>query len=86
MRCADGGAPGKRRVVVLGSGWGAISFVKSLESNGPYDVTLVSPRNYFLYTPLLPGAATGAVEDRPSSNRLDAPSRAKGTGTLRRTR
>ena len=31
---------------------------------GPYDVTLVSPRNYFLYTPLLPSAATGTVEPR----------------------
>lgn len=31
---------------------------------GPYDVTMVSPRNYFLYTPLLPSAATGTVEPR----------------------
>lgn len=31
---------------------------------GAYDVTLVSPRNYFLYTPLLPSAATGTVEPR----------------------
>ena len=31
---------------------------------GLYDVTLVSPRNYFLYTPLLPSAATGTVEPR----------------------
>ena len=53
---------GRKTVVVLGSGWGAISFVKSLEQTKAYDVILVSPRNYFLYTPLLPGAATGAVE------------------------
>lgn len=67
------------RVVVLGSGWGAISFVKNLNSsltataNGhkvssnitsPYLITLVSPRNYFLYTPLLPSAAAGTVEAR----------------------
>ena len=71
-------APGKRRVVVLGSGWGAISFVKSLESNGPYDVTLVSPRNYFLYTPLLPGAATGAVEDRSIVEPIRRPIASKG--------
>ena len=70
--------PGKRRVVVLGSGWGAISFVKSLESNGPYDVTLVSPRNYFLYTPLLPGAATGAVEDRSIVEPIRRPIASKG--------
>jgi len=52
------------RIVVLGSGWGAISFLKSLDPSCPYDVVVVSPRNYFLYTPLLPGAATGTVEDR----------------------
>ncbi|KAL0054534.1 hypothetical protein WJX82_010454 [Trebouxia sp. C0006] len=59
----------RTRIVVLGSGWGAISFLRSLDPKltsavGPYDVTLVSPRNYFLYTPLLPSAATGTVEPR----------------------
>lgn len=29
-----------------------------------YDLTVVSPRNYFLYTPLLPAVATGTVEER----------------------
>lgn len=29
-----------------------------------YDITLVSPRNYFLYTPLLPAVCTGTVEER----------------------
>lgn len=28
------------------------------------DLTLVSPRNYFLYTPLLPQASVGTVEER----------------------
>ncbi|CEG01132.1 Pyridine nucleotide-disulphide oxidoreductase,FAD/NAD(P)-binding domain [Ostreococcus tauri] len=70
--------PGKKRVVVLGSGWGAISFVKSLEQSAPYDVTLVSPRNYFLYTPLLPGAATGAVEDRSIVESIRRPIASKG--------
>ena len=55
--------PCPRKVVVLGSGWGAISFVKALNADSPYDVTLVSPRNYFLYTPLLPGAATVRAEE-----------------------
>ena len=61
-------ASGKPRVVVLGSGWGAIAYLKALEKNAGdiYDITVVSPRNYFLYTPLLPGAATGAIEGRQS--------------------
>ena len=29
-----------------------------------YDITVVSPRNYFLYTPLLPAVAAGTVEER----------------------
>ena len=32
--------------------------------HGWYDVTVISPLNYFTYTPLLPGAATGTVELR----------------------
>ncbi|KAK9843346.1 hypothetical protein WJX74_010709 [Apatococcus lobatus] len=59
----------KTRVVVLGSGWGSMAFLRNLDpsltaANGRYEVTLISPRNYFLYTPLLPGAATGTVEPR----------------------
>lgn len=29
-----------------------------------YDVVLLSPRNYFLYTPLLPAVAAGSMEER----------------------
>lgn len=29
-----------------------------------YDVIVVSPRSYFVYTPLLPGCASGTVEER----------------------
>jgi len=29
-----------------------------------YEVIMVSPRNYFLYTPLLPAVATGTMEER----------------------
>eukprot|EP00884_Botryococcus_braunii_P007779 jgi/Botrbrau1/17001/Bobra.49_2s0060.1 len=57
---------GKLRVVVLGSGWGAVSLVKSLSiaDSEKIDLTLISPRNFFLYTPLLPAVATGTVEER----------------------
>ncbi|GMH44754.1 hypothetical protein BSKO_12706 [Bryopsis sp. KO-2023] len=56
----------KPRVVVLGSGWGAASFMKSIseEASKNYELILVSPRNYFLYTPLLPAVATGTMEER----------------------
>jgi NADH:ubiquinone reductase (non-electrogenic) len=56
----------KPRIVVLGSGWGAASFMKALKKGtaANYDVILLSPRNYFLYTPLLPAVATGTMEER----------------------
>ncbi|KAK9815675.1 hypothetical protein WJX72_007865 [[Myrmecia] bisecta] len=56
----------KPRVVILGSGWAAVSLVKALNKSASkqYDITLISPRNYFLYTPLLPAVASGTVEER----------------------
>eukprot|EP00873_Tetraselmis_striata_P017176 jgi/Tetstr1/437440/TSEL_026121.t1 len=48
----------KQRVIVLGTGWGAVSALRSLDTD-KHDVWCVSPRNYFLFTPLLPSAAVG---------------------------
>ena len=59
-------ANGKQRVVVLGSGWAAMSFIKSWNESlsSKYELVLVSPRNYFVYTPLLPAMCAGTVEER----------------------
>ncbi|KAJ8429044.1 hypothetical protein Cgig2_034073 [Carnegiea gigantea] len=53
----------KKKVVVLGSGWAATSFLKNLK-NPSYEVEVVSPRNYFAFTPLLPSVTCGTVEAR----------------------
>ncbi|CAN0914852.1 External alternative NAD(P)H-ubiquinone oxidoreductase B1, mitochondrial [Linum grandiflorum] len=53
----------KKRVVVLGTGWAGTSFVKDLDAS-MYDVQVVSPRNYFAFTPLLPSVTCGTVEAR----------------------
>ena len=53
----------KKRVVVLGTGWAATSFLKDLDISS-YDVQVVSPRNYFAFTPLLPSVTCGTVEAR----------------------
>eukprot|EP00928_Gymnodinium_smaydae_P008603 TRINITY_DN1312_c0_g1_i3.p1 TRINITY_DN1312_c0_g1~~TRINITY_DN1312_c0_g1_i3.p1 ORF type:complete len:528 (-),score=126.89 TRINITY_DN1312_c0_g1_i3:480-2000(-) len=50
----------RKKVVVLGTGWGALSFVKKLDAK-EYDVTVVSPRPFFFYTPLLVGSSTGVL-------------------------
>jgi NADH:ubiquinone reductase (non-electrogenic) len=53
----------KKKVVVLGTGWAGTSFLKNLD-NSSYDVHVVSPRNYFAFTPLLPSVTCGTVEAR----------------------
>lgn len=53
----------KKTLVILGSGWGSISLLKNLDTS-LYNVVIVSPRNYFLFTPLLPSCPTGTVELR----------------------
>ena len=51
----------KETIVVLGTGWGAAAFLKNIDTD-KYDVTVVSPRNYFVFTPMLAGASVGSVD------------------------
>lgn len=53
----------KKTVVVVGSGWGATSFLRKLDTED-YNVIVVSPKNYFLFTPLLPSVAVGTISPR----------------------
>ncbi|KAM7498187.1 hypothetical protein LguiA_022601 [Lonicera macranthoides] len=53
----------KKKVVVLGTGWAGTSFLKNLKDPS-YEVHVVSPRNYFAFTPLLPSVTCGTVEAR----------------------
>ncbi|KAF5481199.1 hypothetical protein F2P56_001868 [Juglans regia] len=55
--------PKKKRVLVLGTGWAGTSFLKDVDAT-LYDVQVVSPRNYFAFTPLLPSVTCGTVEAR----------------------
>ncbi|EST06899.1 Pyridine nucleotide-disulfide oxidoreductase, NAD-binding domain protein [Kalmanozyma brasiliensis GHG001] len=54
---------GKERLVIVGGGWAAVGLLKSLDPE-KYNVTLISPNNYYLFNPLLPSAAVGTVEPR----------------------
>lgn len=53
----------RKKLVILGSGWGALSVLNHL-TPGQFEVTVISPRNYFLFTPLLPSVTVGTVESR----------------------
>lgn len=55
--------PSKKNLVILGNGWASTSLLKALDTEG-YNVTVVSPRNYFLFTPLLPSVTVGTLESR----------------------
>lgn len=53
----------KPKLVVLGTGWGSVALLKQLIP-GEYHVTVVSPSNHFLFTPMLPSATVGTLELR----------------------
>ena len=55
--------PSKKTIVVLGSGWASTSFLKDINTDD-YNVIVVSPRNYFLFTPLLPSCTVGTIDVR----------------------
>ncbi|KAI9369258.1 hypothetical protein BJX61DRAFT_545736 [Aspergillus egyptiacus] len=55
--------PNKKTLVILGTGWGSVSLLKKLDTEN-FNVVVISPRNYFLFTPLLPSCTTGQVEHR----------------------
>lgn len=50
----------KPRLVVLGTGWAALSMIQKIDQD-KVDLTIISPRPFFFYTPLLAGTATGTV-------------------------
>ena len=51
------------RIVVLGSGWAAHALMKTIDTS-KFDLVVVSPRNYFVFTPMLASSAVGTVEFR----------------------
>merc|ERR1719359_791528 len=53
----------KEKVVVLGSGWASVKFIQNIDTD-VFDVTVVSPRNFFLFSPFLPSVTVGSVEGR----------------------
>jgi len=52
-----------KKILVLGTGFAAFRFLKKINTK-KFDVTVVSPRNHFLFTPLLPSTTIGTIEFR----------------------
>ena len=59
----NAGQKDKPKLVILGTGWGSVAMLKEMIP-GDYHVTVVSPVNYFLFTPMLPSATVGTLELR----------------------
>ena len=53
----------KQKLIVLGTGFAALSFIKDFDANA-YEGVVVSPRNHFIFTPLLPSTTVGTIEFR----------------------
>ncbi|KAK1148583.1 hypothetical protein N8T08_009590 [Aspergillus melleus] len=51
----------KERVVILGSGWGGYSLSRKLAAQS-FAPVVISPRSYFVFTPLLTDAAGGSLD------------------------
>uniref|UniRef100_A0A7S1TFN5 FAD/NAD(P)-binding domain-containing protein n=1 Tax=Compsopogon caeruleus TaxID=31354 RepID=A0A7S1TFN5_9RHOD len=59
----ESGKRKKRKLVILGSGWASYAMIKMVDCS-IWDIQVVSPRNYFLFTPLLASSSVGTVEFR----------------------
>lgn len=64
VRLFSSSSTSEKNLVLVGTGWGGMSFLKSVDASKFKSVTIVSPRNYFLFTPLLPSVAVGTTEPR----------------------
>ena len=53
----------RKKLVLLGTGWGSYSVLKNVNKRR-FDVVVVSPRNHFLFTPLLNSTTVGTLEFR----------------------
>ena len=65
---AEGGlslASSRPVVLILGSGWAAHSLMKVVDTDA-FEVIMVSPRNHFLFTPMLPRCEPRGTWARPT--------------------
>ncbi|ELU13705.1 hypothetical protein CAPTEDRAFT_169172 [Capitella teleta] len=53
----------RKKLVILGTGWASYALLTNVDKS-KYDVIVVSPRNHFLFTPLLCSTTVGTLEFR----------------------
>jgi NADH dehydrogenase/NADH:ubiquinone reductase (non-electrogenic) len=57
------GKSGKPRIAIIGAGWAGYRVAQDLDKS-KFEVEVISPRNHFLFTPLLPSTTVGTLEFR----------------------
>lgn len=61
-------AHGRQNLVILGTGWGSYSVLKNIKKRRRlrelFNIIVISPRNHFLFTPLLASTTVGTLEFR----------------------
>jgi len=63
---------GRTRLVVLGSGWGGFSLLRNLPVR-QFQPIVISPRPYFVFTPLLASTSVGTLEPRTALESVRSP-------------
>ena len=53
----------KKRVVIIGGGWAGYNVLSTIDQS-KYDVKIISPRNHYLFTPLLASTTVGTLSFR----------------------
>ncbi len=51
----------KKRIIIIGAGFGGLQVIKSLANNNNFDVTVIDKRNHHLFQPLLYQVATAVL-------------------------
>ncbi|KAF2402462.1 hypothetical protein EJ06DRAFT_542173 [Trichodelitschia bisporula] len=69
---------GRERVLILGSGWSGFTLAQRLDAS-KYQPVVVSPRSYFVFTPLLASTSVGTLEFRTALEPVRRKRRGKGS-------
>ncbi|KAL6769474.1 NDA1 [Auxenochlorella protothecoides x Auxenochlorella symbiontica] len=54
---------GRPRLVILGTGWGGARLARDIDPK-KFDITIISPRNHMVFTPLIASSCVGTLEPR----------------------
>ncbi|CAD6447677.1 1671b8a3-49f7-43e9-ba33-68a0ae5260ad [Sclerotinia trifoliorum] len=71
----------RERILILGSGWSGFTLSRQLDPK-KYQTVVISPRSYFVFTPLLASTAVGTLEFRSALESVRGRGRWRGWGLV----